>query len=244
MHKIKVPNCHVWPVLTEDEDKGHVWFHRRGMEVTKPERRTVYKLKVGDKEIHCEMHEADTSYKRRWLHRLQSNNQVDQHCKGNFPEGYDEDNVKWRTLEKFNAITHERDIVFMSWHYRNMLGVAPNDVINITLIKPSFWRGGKWAHVYRQGSEHPETLVRFSTYIARLAIIGIALGALGVLLASAPLWSPSSNPAYYWGVTGFSVGALGIILSSLPLSKRTLLFAVVVTAIAFFFLVYEAAAIS
>lgn len=242
MNKIHISSCCVWPVFTEDEDKGHVWLHRRGKEDVGLKRRTVYKLKVGNKEIHCEMHKADTSYKRRWLHRLQLNSQIDQDFKGNLPEGYDEDNAKERTPEKFNEITYKRDVVFMSWHYRNILGVKPNDVIDITLIEPSTW--GKWVHVYRQGSEHPETLVRFSTYIARLAIIGVALGALGVLLASAPLWSPSSNPAYYWGVTGFSVGALGIVLSSLPLSKRTLLFAVVVTAIAFFFLVYEAAAIS
>lgn len=241
MNKLNIPNCHVWPVLTEDEDKGHVWLHRRGgPEIVRAERRTVYKLKVGDKEIHCEMHEADTSYKRRWLHRLQSNSRIDQDCEGSFPEGYDEDNIKERTPKKFNEITHMRDVVFMSWHYRNLLGVDPDDVINITLLEPSSWR--KWAHVYRQGSEHPETLVRFSTYIARLAIISVALGALGVLLASAPLWSPSSNPAYYWGVTGFAVGALAIVLSSLPLSKKTLLFAVVGTTIAFFVLVYENAA--
>ena len=241
MDEIHISNCYVWPVLTEDEDKGHVWLHRRGGADFELKRRAVYKLKCGKKEIHCEMHKADTSYKRRWLHRLQANSQVDQDFKDNFPEGYEEGLTKDRSPEKFNEITYQQDVLFMSSHYRLLLDVKPDDVIHITLLKPSSL--GKWSYVYRQGSEHPETLVRFSTYIARLAVIGVALGALGVLLASAPLWSPSSNPAYYWGVTGFAVGALAIVLSSLPLSRKTLVFAVVVTVMAFFLLVYENAAI-
>ena len=241
MDKMQISNCYIWPVLTEDEDKGHVWLHQRSTAGFEPNRREVYKLKCGKKEIHCEMHKADTSYKRRWLHRLQANSQVDQDFKDNFPEGYEEGLAKDRTPEKFNEITHQHDVLFMSSHYRIELGVKPNDVIHITLLKPSSL--GKWCYVYRQGSEHPETLVRFSTYIARLAVIGVALGALGVLLASAPLWSPSSNPYYYWGVTGFAVGALAIVLSSLRLSRENLLFAVVITVMAFFLLVYENGAI-
>ncbi|MBC8371306.1 MAG: hypothetical protein H8E25_14995 [Planctomycetes bacterium] len=167
----------VYPVLTEEEDKGHVWLTETNL-VSAKKRRKVAKLIANNakgKPVFCEIHRADRSYQLRWLMRLQAN------------EDAEKQHEDIKTLKEFSSPAKvslsglkkdlEDDVIFISKSYRTRLGVGVGDLIEIKLKY-------SWCNIVRQGWGHPETIVRFSTFIA---IIGV-LGLLVAIAALPPVW--------------------------------------------------------
>lgn len=168
--------------LAEDEDKGCIWLSENIFKETQCDRREVAKVTnvTNGKSIYCEIHKAEELYERKWLLRMDKLEGL----RERHPELDSGDNKFADTVKDFKKKIDEHPRrAYISNQYRERLGIDRQVTEKLSLARSRWW-GQRYLYIYMQGSQHPEMVIRFATFIGLVSVIS-----LFVTLVSSPLSS-------------------------------------------------------